>query len=313
MSRIFVQGGANIDITASVDQKIVYQDSNMGKISLSYGGVARNIAENLSWLGEHPVFITCFSDDYFGKLLQENCLSLGFDLTYSRVIEGASSSVYLALLDENRELAAGVSDMTIMKQVTREDIDRFSKAIEEDDYLFVDTNLASDLLEYTVKKCKGKKIADAISVNKVNHLFSSIPYLDILKLNRLEAEAVCGMKLEDDVHIISFLKVLSEKGCKEVLVTVKDGVYIGEKGRVYRYVHDAADKDVVNVTGAGDAFLAAYVYARSRKAGIESAAIMGLASALITVRSARAVAKVTKNDIKKELMNVRISGGAIYP
>ncbi len=312
MAKIYIIGGANIDIIASSDKELILRDSNIGKIELSYGGVGRNIGENLAYLGERVTFISCFAEDYFGKLLKLNCESLGFDLSYAKTVPGFSSSTYLAVLDHNRDMQVGINDMKIMDELKQDTIDALANVIQDDDYVFVDTNLSKELLEYATKTLKGHKVSDAISVNKVGRLFSSIGRIDILKLNRLEAEAVCGMSLDSEVKMISFLKILNEKGTKEVLVTVPEGVYIGAKGSVYKYTHDALDKDVVNVTGAGDAFLSAYTYARYKNAGIESAAIMGLAAAVLTVRDEHACAKITKNDIKKELETLHVNGGLIF-
>jgi pseudouridine kinase len=50
--KIGIIGGINIDIEGAPFKKLKYQDSNPGKIRLSYGGVGRNIAENLARLGE---------------------------------------------------------------------------------------------------------------------------------------------------------------------------------------------------------------------------------------------------------------------
>ena len=49
---IVVVGGANMDISGRPDAPLVAQDSNPGKVRLSPGGVARNIAHNLALLGE---------------------------------------------------------------------------------------------------------------------------------------------------------------------------------------------------------------------------------------------------------------------
>ena len=46
-----VIGGVNIDIGGHSFQPLIPADSNPGKISVSLGGVGRNIAHNLSLLG----------------------------------------------------------------------------------------------------------------------------------------------------------------------------------------------------------------------------------------------------------------------
>ncbi|MEA4820923.1 MAG: PfkB family carbohydrate kinase, partial [Erysipelotrichales bacterium] len=55
---IYVIGGANIDIQGTPFEKLKYKDSNPGIISYSFGGVARNVAENLARLGDNVNFIS---------------------------------------------------------------------------------------------------------------------------------------------------------------------------------------------------------------------------------------------------------------
>ena len=51
MADITVIGGINIDIEGSPFNKLRREDSNPGRISLSYGGVGRNITENIARIG----------------------------------------------------------------------------------------------------------------------------------------------------------------------------------------------------------------------------------------------------------------------
>ena len=77
---IVVVGGANMDISGRPDAPLVAQDSNPGKVRLSPGGVARNIAHNLALLGEDVKLITAFGDDPHANQLAEGCRRLGIDV-----------------------------------------------------------------------------------------------------------------------------------------------------------------------------------------------------------------------------------------
>ena len=70
---IAVIGGANIDISAKHSAPVaVAGDSQRGKISVSAGGVARNIAENLARLGSAVQLITGLGDDWFSALVRDS-------------------------------------------------------------------------------------------------------------------------------------------------------------------------------------------------------------------------------------------------
>ena len=67
MESLLLIGGSNIDIKAKANKKIIFQDSNIGDISYSFGGVSRNIAEDLSYLEDTFTFLTSVGNDINGK------------------------------------------------------------------------------------------------------------------------------------------------------------------------------------------------------------------------------------------------------
>ena len=78
-SNVIVFGGSAIDIVSKITDKEAMDNylSNAGLITKDFGGVGRNIAENLSRLGEIPVFVTVISRDSWGKEIIANLQSLG--------------------------------------------------------------------------------------------------------------------------------------------------------------------------------------------------------------------------------------------
>jgi len=57
---ICVIGGANIDLCGSSLEPLRNYDSNPGTISVSFGGVGRNIAQILALLDQKVRFVSCF-------------------------------------------------------------------------------------------------------------------------------------------------------------------------------------------------------------------------------------------------------------
>ena len=58
-----VLGGVNVDIGGQSAAPLVAHDSNPGSVTVSLGGVGRNIAHNMSLLGVDVRFLTAFGDD----------------------------------------------------------------------------------------------------------------------------------------------------------------------------------------------------------------------------------------------------------
>ena len=79
---VVVIGAANIDIGGTAYKELIPADSNQGIITISFGGVGRNIAYNLAKLGVNVVFITALGDDTLGKDLLNHCKDSGINTDY---------------------------------------------------------------------------------------------------------------------------------------------------------------------------------------------------------------------------------------
>ena len=73
MKNIVVIGGTNHDIFAYAHHAVKLNDSNPGYLKDSFGGVGRNIAENLARLALNPTFITVIGKDDIGQKIIEVC------------------------------------------------------------------------------------------------------------------------------------------------------------------------------------------------------------------------------------------------
>ena len=78
-----VVGGVNIDIGGRSYAPLVEADSNPGRISLSLGGVGRNISHNLSLLGTDVRMLTAIGDDLHGEQAAASFAQLGIDGTHA--------------------------------------------------------------------------------------------------------------------------------------------------------------------------------------------------------------------------------------
>ena len=67
MAKITVIGGINIDIEGSPFKPLLKEDSNPGRIEMSFGGVGRNIIENAARAGGETAMISVVGDDHMGQ------------------------------------------------------------------------------------------------------------------------------------------------------------------------------------------------------------------------------------------------------
>ncbi len=124
-------GAANIDVHGFTDRPLVMRDSNPGRIRTCPGGVARNIAENLARLGVPVDLITALGDDAGGASLRASCRALGIRLDRGVEVPGHPSSTYMAIMDEEGDMAIGLSDMRILDHVTPEHLESCAPLLSE--------------------------------------------------------------------------------------------------------------------------------------------------------------------------------------
>ena len=82
---VVVVGGANVDICGRSWETLVPEDSNPGLVSMSIGGVGRNIAHNLSLMGADVRMLTAVGDDLNGQRLCAASAAAGIDM--SRILK----------------------------------------------------------------------------------------------------------------------------------------------------------------------------------------------------------------------------------
>ena len=301
----FVIGGANIDIYCKSNRELIMKDSNPCKMTFTHGGVARNIAENLRFAGEDVSFMTAFGDDYFADALISELMKKDIDLSFAVRCQGFATSTYMAVLNVD-DLFLGMNDMSVISQLTKENIDFLAKYVKDEDYLIFDTNLDRELIEYILDTVRGTKICDAISANKVVKLKGLTDRLDTLKLNLLEAEALSGKPLFIETETIDYIKELLREGTKEVLITGKNFLFVGNEEGVHKYIHNAYREAPVNVTGAGDALIAYYAHGKARGLGTDESARLGIVASILTVDADLPVREMTVNFVKEEAEKISI-------
>ncbi len=280
MGKCIVIGGANIDIFGIAKNPLIKEDSNIGKVEMSFGGVGRNIAHNMAILNTDLYFMSIFSTDNFGKLLYQDCERLNFNLKYSKIVSEYKSSTYLAIINEKNDMEVAISDMEIINTLTVDDLKVALKDFYEDDLVVIDTNLSKELLSFILDNKHYKIAIDPISVNKANKLEGYLEKIDIFKPNVFEANA-----LTNSTQYIDAAKKLIDDGVKELCLTLNsEGVLYYNKGSFYQLKVDEKI-NVVNATGAGDAFFASYLVQRLANKDIETSIKFALVYSILTLQS----------------------------
>lgn len=306
MGRIFVIGGANIDICGASIEPLRNYDSNPGTVSVSFGGVGRNIAQYCALLDGNVSFVTAFSHDNYGTLLRRDCESLGIDCSYSIITPDYPSSMYIAILDHDRDMRIAMSDMRILRAFTLEMLADVLKSVSQDDMIVIDANLDQKSIRYIAENAHCTLAADPVSVSKADRLRDILGCISVFKPNRFEAEALCGISITDRMSASEALDWFTAKGVRETVISMADeGVLLAAGNEKIRFTHETVD--VENATGGGDSFMAAYITARNRGKSPRESARFAIACAVTVISAAEQDRRqITKKMIEETENNISI-------
>ena len=258
-------------------------DSNPGKVKVSCGGVCRNIAENMSRVGIPTKFISILGDDQNGAQILRQAAKVGLDMSDSLIVEGASTPTYLAILNEDGEMVSAVVDTKLANEFSKEALDERAEIIENSEYMFLGAD-NPPFIEYILETYKGKTkfVLDPVSSAKAVRVKHLLHHFHTVKPNRHEAEILCGFEIkthEDARKAGSYLRSL---GVENIFISLDaDGVYYnsGDEEGIIR----AATTNILNVTGAGDAFVAGIGAAYMREMSITDTVKYAIAMSNITI------------------------------
>lgn len=261
--RVCVIGGANVDIHGAAYQPLRLRDSNPGSVHVSPGGVARNVAENLSRLGVDCRLVTAVGRDPHGEMLLTHGREAGIDMRYVQELDSAPTSTYLAVLDRCGDMQVAVADMDIMDQLTAARLEPLHTAIADSSLLVIDANLPDDALGWLVNTFPDHDVfADTVSTAKAMRLKPYLGTLHTLKTNPVEVEALTGFDARTTADLDRMADWLHGQGVERLFMTrAEDGLFYSTPEKRGHVTLEQQEGDVRSTTGAGDAFLAALAYA----------------------------------------------------
>ena len=280
-----VVGGANTDIAGFTERALVERDSNPGHVRVSAGGVGRNIAENLARLGVPTHLVAAFGQGHDARALIEACQGAGVDVVEVPA-PGVPASRYLAILDDAGDLALAVNDMRATESLTPEALEAHAPLLRRAAAIVLDANLAAETLVSIAHRFRDVPLVlDCVSVPKVSRARSILGSLWGVKANLAEARALSGDAAADPLEAA---RGCVRAGADRAFVTAgADGVvWVAPEGEG-TFVPPRVD--VVNATGAGDAFTAGLVYALLAGLGARNAVLFGSALSRLALTSEQTV------------------------
>lgn len=289
--RVACVGGVNHDIRGHASAPLERGTSNSGTVRRDVGGVAGNIARSLAGVDVAAAIFSVVGDDAAGRAITAVLQRDGVDTEHLRIRPAVRTSTYLALLDEVGELVGAVADMEAMEHADVGWIERIEPVLAGFDTWVVDTNLPAAALDrlLATRPPGVTVLADPVSAAKATRVRRLLSHIDVLTPDRSEAAALCGRNIEDIAGARAAATTLVRAGAGVVLLKLgADGLILAD-GSGTTHLPTITPNRVVDVTGAGDALAAGYLYGVA--IGAEDPVRWGLAAASLTVESSRTVSE----------------------
>lgn len=303
-ARIACIGAITFDVAARASRVPEPGTSTPGRIHQGPGGVAGNIARSLAKLGASVSIFALVGDDAAGATLTAALRRDGVDVTGLQVVSRAPTSTYVAVIDPEGEMVAAVADTEAMEHVDQ----GWLGAVAADPVGFeawvVDANLSGVAVEelFRLRPPGTFTLIDPVSAAKAGRIRPLLSQVDVLTPDRREAEVLTGIDIGDLTAARRAVAALLGEGVATVILKLGEaGVVVG-RGDTTRHLEPIQSRRVVDVTGAGDALAAGFLYGRA--VGATDPVLYGLAAASLTVESVNSVA----GDLSVESLQRRLRG-----
>ena len=301
---VFVIGAVNMDIAGTPAAELRAGDSNPGRVTLSPGGVGRNIAENLRLLGRKVSLITITGEDAYGDLIREQCRNAGIDLQFSFTDPLARTSTYLCVNEENGDLHAAIADMSIYELLTPDRLEPLLPVLNKGAMLIADANLPEETLKWLAQHITIPIAADPVSCAKAERLKPLLSRLILMKPNIPEAELLTGMEIRGDGDLGRAADALHRLGVRRVYISLGGRGVWADDPREGGELIPCFPGVIVNTTGCGDAFVAAAADAFLSGLSMLEAARRALAASSVCAGDHAAV----NPRMSREMIDLKVNG-----
>ncbi len=275
-------GSAAADIKARMARPALETTDVPGRITLTPGGVARNIAENLARLGVDAIFIGAMGDDAQARSVIEHSRAAGVDMRPIIRLNLPTASLAV-MLDVQGNQIAGVFSGEILETLTPADLHPHLDAIRSADALITDGGLPETVLVHLSEAISSRTLlyctpSSAALASRLRPVFRRC---DLITCNHLEAEAATDMPITSPDEARRAAEAFVVRGARRAVIT------LGPRGLAYADASDsgtlpALRAQLVDATGAGDALAAAMIFALLHNDAFETALSLGLRAAALT-------------------------------
>ena len=261
---IVVIGAVFVDIKGYPLSTYIPGGRNAGRVEQVHGGVCRNVAEDIANVELRPTFVSLVDDTGSGQDVIDKLAKHKVNTKYiEKVPDGMGT--WLAVFDNDGDVCAAISKRPDTTPLTRLLEEKGNEIFADCDGIAFELDLEKDTVKQILRYAKkyNKKVYAAISnMSIAMERRAFLQEIDCFVCNQQEA----GLLFSDEYDHMA-----PEEMCRTLAANVHSAnipcmvVTMGGEGAVYARsngesgVVPAKKVDVIDTTGAGDAFFAGTV------------------------------------------------------
>ncbi len=268
---VTVVGSFCVDILIRADRLPIWGETLLGRdFYLGPGGKGGNQAAGVARMGARTHFVTAVGEDHFAQLALDLAKAEGIDREGICVMPGAKTSVGFGLLDPAGRSAC-ITDLAALSRMNAAFVDRFEPQIAASDVVL--TMLENPVEAAAQAMQLGRKHGKLTILNPAPAVVLPGEVLrdcDIVTPNESELRVMLGLSPDSKEDDAELARKVRSRGVNTLIVT------LGERGAMI--LNDEGQQhvppvrvEVIDSTGAGDAFNAALAVALAAKTPLTTA------------------------------------------
>lgn len=303
MGNTVVIGTTFVDLKGFPNHTYDPKGRNPGEVKVVHGGVGRNVAENFANVGMPVSYVGMLEDSAFGRDVERHLREIGADLDYVLKVPENGIGMWLVILDEKGDLAGSISKVPDLSRLEAFLAQKGDEIVSSAGAVVLEMDLNESIAETVVNLAEkyGKPVYAIVgNMGVVLARKDLIPRTDCFICNVIEAAKFFGEPAVNEFttqQMLTYLPGAAKRaGIASMVVTM------GEQGSVY---YDGATgasgicpicpTEVVDTSGAGDAFFSGTVMGLIRGKPLSEAVRYGAKLASATIRREETCCPVDKD------------------
>ena len=284
-------------------------DNSCNKYSRYFGGSPANITMNIKRLGGNPIISASVGNDRLGEFLINNLKKNNINTEFINKVNNSTSMV---LVTKSKETPLPIfyrsADYNLEYNEDIGSILKNSKIVHFSCWP-ISQKKSRKVIEKVIEEARKNNVLIGFDPNYhemiweeghdgIEYIKNLIGKVDIIKPSEVDAERLFGADTPEN-HVAKFIQC----GAKLVIMTLgKDGAIVSNGSETIKFKTLATE--VVDTTGAGDAFWGGFYTAITSNYSLKEALNIGFATSAFKLKHVGAIAELPSIKELKTLYNI---------